>query len=51
MKLTDPFTIFNQKFNEIDLIRDAMKIENYQLKVRIKTIEKCINFSNLLVNH
>ena len=24
MKLTTPFTILNQKFNEIDLIRDAM---------------------------
>ena len=26
MKLTTPFTILNQKYNEIDLIRDAMKI-------------------------
>tara|TARA_B100000575_G_scaffold161582_1_gene129118 strand:- start:823 stop:981 length:159 start_codon:yes stop_codon:yes gene_type:complete len=25
MKLTTPFTILNQTFNEIDLIRDAMK--------------------------
>ena len=25
MKLTTPFTILNQKFNEMDLIRDAMK--------------------------
>ena len=25
MKLTTPFTILNRKFNEIDLIRDAMK--------------------------
>ena len=24
MKLTNPFTIFNRKFNEMDLIRDAM---------------------------
>ena len=24
MKLTTPFTILNQKFNEIDLIKDAM---------------------------
>ncbi len=25
MKLTTPFTIINRKFNEMDLIRDAMK--------------------------
>ena len=25
MKLTTPFTIFNQKLNELDLIKDAMK--------------------------
>jgi len=25
MKLITPFTILNQKFNEMDLIRDAMK--------------------------
>jgi len=25
MKLTTPFTILNQKFNEMDLIRDAIK--------------------------
>ena len=25
MKLTTPFTILNRKFNEMDLIRDAMK--------------------------
>ena len=25
MKLTTPFTILNRKFNEIDLIKDAMK--------------------------
>ena len=25
MKLTTPFTILKQKFNQIDLIRDAMK--------------------------
>ena len=25
MKLTTPFTILNKKFNEMDLIRDAMK--------------------------
>ena len=25
MKLTTPFTILNGKFNEMDLIRDAMK--------------------------
>ncbi len=25
MKLTTPFTILNRKFNELDLIRDAMK--------------------------
>ena len=25
MKLTTPFTILNRKFNQIDLIRDAMK--------------------------
>ena len=25
MKLTSPFTILNRKFNEMDLIRDAMK--------------------------
>ena len=25
MKLTTPFTILNQRFNEMDLIRDAMK--------------------------
>ena len=25
MKLTTPFTILNRTFNEIDLIRDAMK--------------------------
>jgi len=25
MKLTTPFTILNQKFNEMNLIRDAMK--------------------------
>ena len=24
MKLTTPFTIFNRKFNQMDLIRDAM---------------------------
>ena len=24
MKLTNPFTFLNQKFNEIDLIRDSM---------------------------
>ena len=24
MKLTTPFTILNRKFNELDLIRDAM---------------------------
>ena len=24
MKLTNPFTILNQKFNQMDLIRDAM---------------------------
>ena len=26
MKLTTPFTILNRKFNEMDLIRDAMMI-------------------------
>ena len=25
MKLTTPFTILNRKFNEMDLIKDAMK--------------------------
>ena len=25
MKLSTPFTILNRKFNEMDLIRDAMK--------------------------
>ncbi len=25
MKLTTPYTIFNRKFNKMDLIRDAMK--------------------------
>ena len=25
MKLTTPFTLLNPKFNEMDLIRDAMK--------------------------
>ena len=25
MKLTTPFTILNRKFNEIDLMKDAMK--------------------------
>ena len=25
MKLTTPFTILNRKFNEMDLIRDALK--------------------------
>ena len=25
MKLTTPFTILNRKFNEMDLVRDAMK--------------------------
>ena len=25
MKLTTPFTILNRKFNEMDLIRDAIK--------------------------
>ena len=25
MKLTTPFTILNRKFNEMDLIRDAMR--------------------------
>ena len=25
MKLTTPFTILNHRFNEMDLIRDAMK--------------------------
>ena len=28
MKLTTPFTILNQTFNEMDLIRDAMKKRN-----------------------
>ena len=26
MKLTTPFTILNQKYNEMDLFKDAMKI-------------------------
>ena len=29
MKLITPFTILNLKFNEIDLIRDAMKSKKF----------------------
>ncbi len=29
MKLTTPFTILNKKFNEMDLIRKAMKHEEF----------------------
>ena len=50
MKLTTTFTILNPTFNEMDLIRDAMKKENWQLKDCMMIIEKCIKLTNLLIN-
>ena len=32
MKLITPFTILNRKFNEMDLIRDAMKNRRLETK-------------------
>ena len=44
MKLTDPFTIFNQKFNEIDLIRDAMKNRKLSTESSHKNYRKMYKF-------
>ena len=35
IKLTTPFTIFNQKFNEMDLIRHALKLKKNSAPVRL----------------
>ena len=51
MKLITPFTILNQNFHEIDLIRDAMKNRKLTKKkdcMTIIRIGKCINIINLL---
>ena len=46
MKLNTPFTILNEKFNEMDLIRHAIKSKGKsRLKDDMMTIEK---FTNLI---
>ena len=43
MKLTTPFTILNRTFNEMDLIRDAMKkkkISNWKIAEDYRKIYK-----------
>ena len=50
MKLTTPFTIINGKLNQMDLIRDAMNRRKLATKGCMKTIEKYIKTTNLLIN-
>jgi len=48
MKLITPFTILNQKFSVIDLIRDAMKKRRLAKKICMMITGKFIKIVNLL---
>ena len=50
MKLTTPFTIINRKFNEIDLIRDAMKIRKLATVRLHNDYKKMYKTHQLLIN-
>ena len=45
MKLITPFTILNQNFHEMDLIRDAMKNR------RLATERLHVDYRNIYKNH
>jgi len=45
MKLTTPFTILNRKFNEMDLIRDAMR------RRKLATERLHDDYKKMYINH
>ena len=48
MKLITPFTILNQNFNEMDLIREEMKNRRLATERLHEDYRKCIKTNNLL---
>ena len=50
MKLINPFTILNQNFHEMDLIREAMNKRILATENFIKTMGECIERTNLLIS-
>ena len=50
MKLITPFTILNQNFRDMDLIREAIKTEDQRPKDCTKIIERCITTTSLLID-
>ena len=50
MKLITPFTILNQNFHEMDLIRKAMNKRRLATKNCMKTIGKYIKITNLPIS-
>ena len=50
MRLTTPLTLLNRKFNEIDLIRYAMKRRKIATERLHNDYRKCIKLTNLLIN-
>ena len=50
MKLTTPFTIINRKFNQIDLIRDAMNRRKLATERLHEDYRKIYKTTNLLIN-
>ena len=49
MKLTTPFTILNRKFNEMDLIKDAMKRRKLATERLHEDYRKIYKTTNLLI--
>ena len=49
MKLTIPYTTLNRKFNEVDLIRDAIKKRKISTERLHQNYKKCIKTTNLLI--
>jgi len=47
---TTPLTILNQKFNEMDLIRDAMNKRKLATERLHEDYRKCLKTTNLLIN-
>ena len=51
MKLITPFTILNQNFHEMDLIKEEMnKRRLANEKIAWKIYKKCIKITNLLIS-